>query len=186
MRAIIGLLMTGLVLHVSSVLAADPFAGLSPEMGPVVPDFGPVLAPPEDAFNLDPDTRYKVSIDIGETADFPGDRNRKLVSVARFLNMHAQNGIPPENIEFAVIVHGMAANDFLKDEAHQARFNEPNPNSTLLDQLHAAGVTVYLCSQTAAFRRIAWDEFRPDVTVGLSAMTAHVRLQHEGFTLIPF
>ena len=186
MRIVIAPLLAYCLLVSTVAHAADPFEGLSPETGPLVPNFGPVLSPPPGAFNLDPDTQYKVSIDIGETAEFPGDKNRKLVSVARFLNMHAQHGIPRENIQFSVIVHGMAANDFLTDKAHTARFNEPNPNTALLDQLHAAGVTVYLCSQTAMFRRMAWDEFRPDVTVALSAMTAHVRLQHEGYTLIPF
>ena len=158
----------------------------TPRMGPVIPDYGPVLPPPPGFYNLNPDTEYKVSIDMGATADFPGDPNVKLVSVARFLNMYAQNGVPRDNISFAVVVHGMAANDLLTDSAYQARFNDPNPNTALLDQLFAAGVKVYLCSQTAAFRNMAWNEFRPDVTIALSAMGAHVRLQHEGYSLIPF
>ena len=80
----------------------------------------------------------------------------------------------------------MAANDLLTDTAHRARFNDPNPNTALIDQLTGAGVKIYLCSQTAAFRNIAWEEFRPDVIIALSAMGAHVRLQHEGYSLIPF
>lgn len=158
----------------------------APLMGPAIPDFGPVLTPPAGFYSLDPDTRYKVSIDIGKTAEFPGDRNLKLTSVARFLNMYAQQGIPQENIEFSVVVHGMAANDLLSDEAYQARFNDPNPNTELLNQLHKAGVKIYLCGQTVAFRNIEWSEIRPDIIVALSAMGAHVRLQHEGYTLIPF
>lgn len=165
---------------------ADDSPTDAPTTGPVVPNFGPVILPPADSYNLDANTHYKVSIDIGETAEFPGDLNRKLVSVARFLNMNAQYGVPPENIEFSVVVHGMAANDLLTDQAYARRFNDPNPNSTLLDQLNAAGVKVYLCSQTAAFRQMAKEEFRPDVIMALSAMSAHVRLQHEGYTLIPF
>jgi intracellular sulfur oxidation DsrE/DsrF family protein len=157
-----------------------------PQTGPVVPSFGPVLPPPEGAFSLDADTHYKVSIDVGETAEFPGDQSRKLTSVARFLNMHAQQGMSAQNIEFAVIVHGMAANDLLTDEAYEKRFNSTNPNTALLDELNRAGVTVYLCSQTAAFRQMAAEEFREDVVMALSAMSAHVRLQQEGFTLIPF
>ena len=43
-----------------------------PQTGPVVPSFGPVLPPPEGAYSLDADTHYKVSIDVGETAEFPG------------------------------------------------------------------------------------------------------------------
>lgn len=168
------------------VLAEDSDSSNEPMMGPVVSDYGPVLMPPAGFYGLDSDTHYKVSIDIGSTADFPGDRNYKLTSVARFLNMYAQQGIAPENIDFAVIVHGMAANDLLSDEAYEARFNDPNPNTQLLDQLHGAGVKIYLCAQTVAFRNIEWDEIRPEVVVALSAMGAHVRLQHEGFTLIPF
>ena len=176
------LLLLSLWLSASSLAQSHPDA----VVGPVVPDYGPVLAPPAGFYNLDPNTHYKVSIDIGETAEFPGDMNRKLVSVARFLNMHAQHGIARENIEFAVIVHGMAANDFLTDEAHIQRLAKPNPNSKLLDQLTAAGVVVYICSQTVGFRNMAPEEFRSDVTMAISAMSAHVRLQHEGYTLIPF
>jgi len=154
--------------------------------GPVIKDFGPVMMPPEGSWNLDKDTHYKVSIDVGSTAEFPGDLNRKLVSTARFLNMHAQTGIPRENIEFAVVVHGEGANDFLTDEAYEKRFLEPNPNTPLLKQLHDAGVEIYLCSQTALFRGMAPEEFNPAVTMAVSAMTSHVRLQHEGYTLIPF
>ena len=172
----------------SAVLAQEGEADAEKEplMGPVIPDYGPVLIPPAGFYSLDAETHYKVSIDIGKTADFPGDRNLKLTSVARFLNMYAQQGIPKENIEFAVIVHGMAANDLLSDEAYQARFNDPNPNTELLNQLQDAGVKIYLCGQTAAFRKIGWGEIRPEVVIALSAMGAHLRLPHEGFTLIPF
>lgn len=155
-------------------------------MGPTIPSFGPVIAPPPGSFNLDPETHYKVSIDVGSTAEFPGDLNRKFVSVARFLNMNAQHGIPPENIEFAIIVHGKAANDLLTDAAYEKRFNAANPNTALLKELNAAGVAIYLCSQTSGFRGMAPEEFNPAVTMALSAMSAHVRLQHEGYTLIPF
>jgi intracellular sulfur oxidation DsrE/DsrF family protein len=157
-----------------------------PELGPVVPSFGPVMAPPPGSYNLDPDVHYKVSMDMYTTPDFPDEQNRHLVSAARFLNMHARNGIPADNIEFALIVHGKAAKDLLTDEAYEARFNEVNPNSALLKELNAANVPIYLCMQTAAVRGMAPEEFSPTVTMSLSAMTAHVRLQQEGYTLIPF
>jgi intracellular sulfur oxidation DsrE/DsrF family protein len=164
----------------AAVTAAEP------DLGPVVPNYGPVMAPPAGSYNLDPDVHYKVSMDVAGTAEMPGEQNRHLVSAARFLNMHARNGIPQENVEFAIIVHGPAAKDLLTDAAHEKRYNEPNPNTGLLKELNAAGVPIYLCSQTAAFRNMAPEEFSPAVTMSLSAMTAHVRLQQEGYTLIPF
>ena len=45
---------------------------------------------------------------------------------------------------------------------------------------------IYLCGQTAAYRGFAAAELNPVVTMALSAMTAHVFLQSEGYTLIPF
>jgi intracellular sulfur oxidation DsrE/DsrF family protein len=158
----------------------------TPSLGPVIEHYGPVLPPPPGSYNLDPQVHYKVSMDVSGVAEFYDEQNRHLVSAARFLNMHARNGIPRENIEFAIIVHGKAAKDLLTDAAYEARYNEPNPNSGLLAELNAAGVPIYLCSQTAAFRNMQPEEFSPAVTMAVSAMTAHVRLQQEGYTLIPF
>jgi intracellular sulfur oxidation DsrE/DsrF family protein len=158
----------------------------TPVTGPVVKNFGPVLTPPEQAYNLAADVHYKVSMDVSRTGDFVEDKNRSIESAARFLNMHARNGINPENIEFALIVHGPATKDLLTDKAYQARYEEPNPNTAMLRELQQAGVSIYLCSQSAAFKKFGYDEFNPAVSIAVSAMTAHVRLQQEGYTLIPF
>ncbi|MDP5054060.1 MAG: DsrE family protein [Congregibacter sp.] len=179
-NAFVATALTAAAMTVNNGWAAEP------ELGPVVPNFGPVMAPPPGSYNLNPAVHYKVSMDMSETPEFPDDQNRHLVSAARFLNMHARNGIPAENVEFALIVHGKAAKDLLTDEAYQARYNEPNPNTALLKELNAANVPIYLCSQTAGFRGMAPEEFSPTVTMAVSAMTAHVRLQQEGYTLIPF
>jgi intracellular sulfur oxidation DsrE/DsrF family protein len=154
--------------------------------GPVIKDFGPVYAVSEPAWNLQKNRSYKVSMDVSASADFHGDLNRRIESAARFLNLHARNGIDPENIDFAIVVHGSAGKDLLKDAAYAERFNEVNPNTGLLSALAEAGVTVYLCGQTAAHRGFAAEDLHPAVTMALSAMTAHIRLQSEGFSLIPF
>ena len=161
-------------------------AGPETETGPVIEGFGPVIAPPPGAYNLRADQHYKVSMDVAGTGDFAEDRNRHLESAARFLNMHARNGIDPKQIEFAIIVHGRATKDLLQDSVYQKKFDEPNPNTKLLAALADAGVTIYLCSQSAAFKGYGFDQFNPAVTIALSAMSVHVRLQSEGYTLIPF
>lgn len=177
-RILIALL---LACHLTPIALAD-----EPAFGPVINSNGPVMTPPEGSWNLDKAVHYKVSMDIGSTPEFPGDVNNRLVSAARFLNMHAQTGIPENNIDFAIVVHGPAAKDFLTDAAHKASFGEVNPNTALLAELQEAGVNIYLCSQTALFRGMAPEDFNPAVTMAVSAMTAHVRLQQEGYTLIPF
>jgi intracellular sulfur oxidation DsrE/DsrF family protein len=163
-----------------AVCAAEPISG------PVITEYGPVYKVPPGSYNLVPGKHYKVSMDVSSTADFPGDRNRQLESAARFLNMHAANGIDAGDIEFSVVVHGTAAKDLLNDEAYEARFDDPNPNTELLNALQEAGVKIYLCGQTASHRGYTHDELNSAVTMAVSAMTALVRLQSEGFTLIPF
>lgn len=156
------------------------------QTGPVIEGFGPVYGVPESAYNLKKDTHYKVAMDVSATADFSSDLNRHFASAARFLNMHARNGINPGDIEFAIIVHGSAAKDLLIDEAYHELYDEPNPNTAMLNLLSQAGVKIYLCGQTAAHRGYAVKDLHPAVMMALSAMTAHVRLQSEGYTLIPF
>ena len=56
----------------------------------------------------------------------------------------------------------------------------------LLEELSRAGVRVVLCGQTAASRGLPRDGLARPVEVALSAMTALVLLQDEGYRLIPF
>ena len=169
-----------------ALLAVTSATSAAPETGPVVKNFGPVFPVPDGAFNLEEDTNYRVSMDVSATSDFTDERNRHLESAARFLNMHARNGIEPGKIKFALIVHGPATKDLLTDAAYRAKFEEPNPNTGLLQELQRAGVKIYLCSQSASHKGFDYEAFNPAVTIAVSAMTAHVRLQQEGYTLIPF
>lgn len=166
-------------------LAGQVFA-LEPQTGPVIEAFGPVYDVPAEALNLKEGLQYKVSMDVSATEDFSDDQNRRIESAARFLNLHAKNGIDPGNIDFAIVVHGSAGKDLLNDAAYETRFDTPNPNTAMLAALQKAGVKIYLCGQTAAYRGFAANELNSAVSLALSAMTAHVRLQSEGYTLIPF
>lgn len=173
-------------LHALVMLIPVSLSAAEAGTGPVITNFGPVYAVADSAWNLEAGRSYKVSMDVSGTADFSGDLNRRIESAARFLNLHARNGIDMENIEFAIVVHGSAGKDLLKDAAYRARYDEVNPNTAMLSALAEAGVKIYLCGQTAAHRGLSAEDLHPAVTVALSAMTAHVRLQSEGYTLIPF
>lgn len=166
------------------VAAAEYPAGMT--TGPAVEHYGPVAAVPEGAFRLDNSRSYKVVKDIKVTGDKPDQLNRNLEAVARLLNMQARAGTPEENLEVAVVVHGAAIKDLLSDAAYEERFDQPNPNTGLLAGLTEAGVNIYLCGQTAAARGFSPAELNPSVQMALSAMGAHIRLQSEGYTVLPF
>ena len=167
------------------IMATGVFA-LEPKTGPVIKDYGPVYDVSGQSWNLDKERHYRVSMDVSATEESSSNHNRRIESAARFLNMHARNGTDPKNIDFAIVVHGPAGKDLLKDSAYEDRFLEANPNTMLLNALHEAGVKIYLCGQTAAYRGFSANELNPAVSLAVSAMTAHVRLQSEGYTLIPF
>jgi intracellular sulfur oxidation DsrE/DsrF family protein len=169
-----------------ALITALPVLAGSPKTGPVITSYGPVFEVPKGSYNLDTDTHYKVSMDASATGAAPGDINRHFESAARFLNMHARNGIDTDKIDFALVVHGPAGKDLLNDASYKSRYQQSNPNTQLLKQLGEAGVTIYLCGQSAAYMKLKIEEINPAVTMALSAMTAHVRLQSEGYTLIPF
>jgi intracellular sulfur oxidation DsrE/DsrF family protein len=155
-------------------------------MGPVIESFGPVLDVPNASFELKKGVHYKAIMDLSEIPETDGELNSGLVSVARYLNMNVGSGIKAEDLEFAVVVHGKAVQDMLSDEASNKHFERPNANTALLKELKEAGVKVYVCGQSAAFRGFTLEEMNPIVSMAISAMSAHVRLQSEGYSLIPF
>jgi intracellular sulfur oxidation DsrE/DsrF family protein len=167
-----------------SVTAADYPAGIT--TGPAVENYGPVAPVPEGAFALDNSRSYKVVKDIRATAESPDQLNRNLEAVARLLNMQARAGMPAENLDVAVVVHGPAVKDLLSDAAYRERFGQANPNTGLIAGLQKAGVPIYLCGQTVAIRGFSPEELNPSVKLALSAMGAHIRLQSEGYTVLPF
>lgn len=153
--------------------------------GPAIPDHGPVAAQPGDAFNLMPGETYRVVFDVASGSADTHVLNRQLESVARFINLHARAGIDPEDLEIEVVTHGGTLFDMLSRKAYRQRFGVEHPNADLLDALMEAGVTVYLCGQSASARGVAAEELAAGVALAHSAMTVLVRRQSEGWALLP-
>ena len=176
------------ILQFCFLLLFLPFQSFAsdPVTGPAVENFGPVFAVPEGSFNLEPDRQYKVLMDIGKGPDDPSALNRYIESAARFLNMQSRNGIKPENIKLAIVLHGSGTHAALNDEAYSEHFQVPNANKGLIEALDKAGVDVYVCGQSAAYNGYGAEELLPEVKVAVSAMTVHVRLQQEGYQAILF
>lgn len=173
----------------ASVLLAGPIAaqGLpdSFSTGPAIPNHGPVAQQPADAFNLVPGEKYRVLFDVAFGSKDEHALNRRLESVARFVNLHARAGIDPKDLEIEVVTHGGTTFDVLSREAYRERFEVDHPNADLLKALQDAGVTVYLCGQSASAHGVAPDELAPGVKLAHSAMTVLVRRQSEGWVLLP-
>ncbi|MFT5138778.1 MAG: intracellular sulfur oxidation DsrE/DsrF family protein [Lysobacterales bacterium] len=174
------LILIGLVFMSFQLYATEPATG------PVIENFGPAFTLPEGTFNLLPDQEYKILMDIGEGPDDPAALNRNIETAARFLNMHSRNGIKPENLKLAIVLHGSATKSALNDEAQAKIFDVPNGNKDLLKALGLAGVQIYVCGQSAYHHGYGVEDLLSEATMAVSAMTAHVRLQQDGYQAILF
>ena len=180
MRYAITATAAALLATVASAQDMDAFAP-----GPVFEDMG-AHAPVAGVGNMGADTAFKHSFDVREAAQ-DGKANRHIESAARFINMHAAAGVDPENIQVAVVVHGGASLDLLREPAWEAQGKSGvNGSHALVRDLLDEGVRLILCGQSAAAHGIVQADLIPGVEMALSAMTAHALLQQAGYTVNPF
>ncbi|MDT0583451.1 MULTISPECIES: DsrE family protein [Alteromonadaceae] len=151
--------------------------------GTVIKGFGKYA--PVATATVDKKTKMKVAFDVAAQAD-AGKVNRKFDSLARFINMQVAAGVPKENIQLALVVHGKASFDLLNNPSYQKLHEQDNPNKPLLQALMENGVRVILCGQTGVAYDIELSQLVKGSEVELSAMTAHALLQQDGYTVNPF
>ena len=147
--------------------------------GALIKEYGPIAEVP----GLEPlpkDTHFKLAIDVVD-GGVEGEVNKRFNTAAAFLNLQYAQGIEPDNVEIALVVHGSAHRDLLTDEA----YGGTNPNAEVLRLLQEQGVRVYYCGQSAVYRDVARDDLLPGIELSASATTTHVLLQQQGFALRP-
>ncbi len=160
--------------------------GQDKKAGPVIQNYGEVYEIENISFPIDTSMDFKVVFDIMESPEAPGELNRQIETVARFLNMHGQNGVNTDQLNVYMVFHNEATKDIMADEAYMESFHTGNPNAGLLNDLMDAGVQVILCGQSSKARKVPVSEVLPGVKLALSAMTALVQLQEEGYHVIKF
>ena len=153
--------------------------------GPAIPEYGQI-ASVDNEMPIPEGTGFKIRFDVQKAGE-AGALNRSLVTAARFLNMHVEAGVPLENIDLAIVVHGGATHDVTVDEHYSPGHDgAENANAALIEALTEKGVQIYLCGQSAAFNDVTNEDLLPGVTMALSALTAHALLEQEGYALNPF
>ncbi len=167
-------------LHTAIIFAQEKKAG------PVIASFGKVWEIEDPEFKTEREKEFKAVFDVMASPDAHTDINPRIETVARYLNMHAQAGVSTENIKAALIMHNKASKDLMTNEAYKRKFGTDNPNAELLASLMAAGVEIIFCGQSSLSRDIPMTEVIPGVKKSLSAMTALIQLQDEGYRLIKF
>ena len=127
----------------------------------------------------------RVVFPVARHPDDPEALSFKLEQISRYLNAHAQNGIPRENMDVAVVIYGPSLRITLDNDAYQARFGIDNPNYDAIMELAAAGVPLYACGQSMGNQEVVKEELASPVKVALTSMTILVDLQQQGYALMP-
>ncbi|WP_350291957.1 DsrE family protein [uncultured Croceitalea sp.] len=169
-----------LMLCVYSILAQEKKAG------PIIADYGKVWQIQNQDYKIEKDAQLKVVFDIMNSPEDTSALNRSIETAARFLNMHAQSGVSKENMKVALVVHNKASKDIITNKAYKKRYGVDNPNAEMVQQLMDAGVEFLFCGQSSLSREFPIQETISGVQLSLSAMTALIQLQNNGYRLIKF
>jgi len=156
------------------------------QTGPIITDFGKVWGIDSPDFKTPTQMEYKVVFDIMNSPEDLSQLNASIETAARFLNMHAQSGVPKERMKVALVVHNKASKDIITNKAYQKRYGVDNPNASMVQQLMDAGVEFIFCGQSSLSRNFPREETIEGVQLSLSAMTALIQLQNDGYRLIKF
>ena len=150
---------------------------------PKIQDYGSVVQLPHAS--QQPRNGTKLVIDITRGGE-EGKLNPAIEKVAKYINIYAAAGKEPATATFALVFHGDATLAVLNPDSYAAEFGtQGNPNSKLLMQLHEAGVEIYVCGQTLLAKGKGKHDVLVFVEIALSALTATVNLQSDGYAYVP-
>ncbi|HJO17568.1 MAG TPA: DsrE family protein [Vicinamibacterales bacterium] len=155
--------------------------------GPLIEGFGRHVDLPNADFVMRTDDNiYKVAFEIFQPLNAPERPHMRLEAAARFMNMHAHAGIPQENLQVKLVLHGGGTRAAMTNEAYQERYEMDNPSLPLLEALSDAGVEIFLCEQSRVLSGLDANEVSAPVKSALSAMTAVVTLQADGYQFLTY
>lgn len=172
-------------LALALVLACTTNASADPWKHPALAGYGRVAAVPNAALPPAKGVHYKLALEVTTAAESTQKVNPGLEKVARTLNVFAEGGVAPRQIDLAVVVHGDATPAVLRNAIYAKQHGGAhNPNLALLRALHAHGVEVYVCGQALAHRDLSPSEVAAPVKTALAATVALAELQRRGYALL--
>jgi intracellular sulfur oxidation DsrE/DsrF family protein len=109
--------------------------------------------------------------------------NEGLAEIGRIINLHVASGVPKENLDLAIVIHGSALNVYLKNEFYQKKFKTDNPNLDILKQFTDLKVKLLACGQAELFTNIPAEDLITEVRTAYSANVVLSTYQLKGYVL---
>jgi len=135
----------------------------------------------------DPSMRYKLlfNLTVWSSKDTAAIRqiNGGLSEIGRIINLHVAAGIPKENLDIAIVIHGGALNVYLANEFYKKKFKVDNPNLDLFKQFTALKAKLMACGQAERYFGFVQEELIPEVRTALTAQVVLSTYQLKGYVL---
>jgi len=150
---------------------------------PKIPDAGGVYRFPNAPYQPREGAKLCIDLTRGSAED---ELNPAIKKLPRFVNLYAGGGAKAAKADLRVVLHGDAIRAALTDDAYAAATGtRGNPNLALMRTLHESGVTFVVCGQSLRHAGQSPEDVAPIVEVAVSALTAVVNLQQDGFAYVP-
>ena len=150
---------------------------------PAIAKYGKVVRLPNA--EQQPRAGSRIVVDVTKGGE-PDMLNPALEKICRFVNIYAGAGKEPATVDLVVVLHGDATLSILNANAYAGRFKtKGNPNLACLEQLHKAGVKFVVCGQSLIGKEAKTEEVIEIANVAVSALTALVNLQADGYAYVP-
>ena len=176
--------MKKLILSCFLILGIHSFSGAQNLVYPAIQGYGAVNEVPFEVEKPDPTQQYKFVIELGNRLEDKSQVADMLDYAARMYNLHIYAGIPKENIELAIVVYSGATPMVLSNQAYSKRFEQANPNASLLDELQRNGIQLIVCGQSMMKQNLLPDDIYPGVRMAVSRFTATTDFIQKGYKVI--
>ncbi len=168
-------------------LATVAIGELAAQMvNPVIKSQGGIYEVPYAVERPDPNLIYNIVIEVERQSDKPDTINWSLNNVARLLNLHSVGGVPMQNMNVVLAIHGGATFTTMSNEAYRAKYKVDNPNLKLYEELNAAGVKMFVCGQSLINRHVDRNRLVPEVKISVSMLTTLTTYELQGYAHLKF
>lgn len=155
-------------------------------INPVVKEYGGIFPIPYAVEKPDTSQVYKIVIEVEQVREKPHELSWAVNNVARLVNLHASAGVPKQNLDVVMVIHGEATYTAMDDDAHKAKFKVENPNKELYTALEEAGVKILICGQSLINRQVDRHKLLPEVKIATSMLTTLTHYQMKGYAVLKF
>ena len=144
----------------------------------------------ESEMTLPADGQWKHAFDAYKAE--PGKLNGPMQTALRFARAMEGEGIAPEQVKVAIVIHGPSVFDVVSDARYKAKYDTQfmdytgNPSRVLVEKLLARGAEIWVCGVAAKYHKVGNADLIEGVKMAPSGTIAHAELQRRGFGINPY